>query len=557
MKQLFQNLKTGQTTLEDLPLASIPSDSVQIKTHRSLISLGTERMLVSFSQASLLEKARQQPDRVREVLDKIKTDGLIPTVEAVFSKLDEPLPLGYCNAGEVIGVGSGVHDIKVGDRVASNGAHAEIVTVPRNLVTPIPENVSYDAAAFTVIGSIGLQGLRLANPTLGETVVVTGLGLVGLLTAQLATANGCRVIGFDVDDKKIALAQKLGIEACSAQGSSPTRIVDELTNGIGADAVMITASSKSNSIIKQSAEMCRKRGRVVLVGVIGLNIDRADFYQKEITFQVSCSYGPGRYDNGYEQTGQDYPLAFVRWTENRNFQAVLQCISNNSVHVQELISNYVPFGQAPELYKQLSETDTIATLLTYPDDVILDKKICTASVKKTDINGSQSPVIGIIGAGIFTKATLLPICKKEAIVVKYICSQTGASSTHLAKKFSIPYNTTSFDEVLQDETVTSVIITTRHNLHATMVVSALKKGKHVFVEKPLAIKKDDVPLITAAYTEGKSVMVGFNRRFSPLTLKLKQLLGEGALVNISMTFNAGYIPAAHWTQDPEVGGGES
>lgn len=556
MKQLFQNLKTGQTTLEELPLSSIASDSIQIQTHRSLVSLGTERMLVSFSQASLIEKARQQPEKVKMVLDKIKSDGLKPTLDSVFSRLDEPLPLGYCNAGVVIGVGSGVKDIKLGDRVASNGPHAEIVTVPRNLVSKIPEGVGFDSAVFTVIGSIGLQGLRLANPTLGETIVVIGLGLVGQLTAQLAKANGCRVIGLDVDDKKVKLAISLGIEAVNSSGQNPINLVSTLTNDIGADAVIITASSKSDAIIKQSAGMCRKRGRVVLVGVVGLNINRSDFYEKEITFQVSCSYGPGRYENGYEINGVDYPLPFVRWTENRNFGAVLSCIKNGTVNVKGLISEYVDFEKTPDLYGKLTETESIATIIKYQEEVRLDKKVAFEKLKTAlSTSKTEVPKIGVIGAGIFTKASLLPILKKEDVSLRYICSQGGASSTHLAKKFSADFSTTSFDEVLNDKEVDSVIITTRHNLHSEMVIQALNCGKHVFVEKPLALNREEVDSINAAYGKGQSVMVGFNRRFSPLVTKLKKLLGDASIVNLNMTFNAGAIPSSHWTQDPEVGGG--
>lgn len=385
---------------------------------------------------------------------------------------------------------------------------------------------------------------------------MVGLGLVGLLTIQFAKANGCNVIGLDVDEKKIELAKKLGVDAYNSMGADPIKLINEKTNNNGADSVIITASSKSDLIIKQSAGMCRKRGKVVLVGVVGLDIDRSDFYEKEITFQVSCSYGPGRYENSYEQKGVEYPLPFVRWTENRNFQAVLNCISNGSVNVKELITDHVKFEDTPTLYSKLTTTDSIATIIEYKEEIKHEKKVLVRS-DETDRNKSQNgkPQIGIVGAGLFTKATMLPALIKTDADLKYICSQGGASSTHLAKKFNIKYSTTSFDEVLKDDQLDSIIVTTRHNLHAKMVINTLKSGKHVFVEKPLALNKEDVDSINSLQAGEQTVMVGFNRRFSPLTVKLKQLLGSNSIVNISMTFNAGEIPKNHWTQDPEIGGG--
>jgi len=554
MKQLFQNLKTGETTLEELPMPGIPSGHVQIQTVNSLISLGTERMLVSFSQAGLIDKARQQPEKVKMVLDKIRTDGLFPTIESVFSRLDEPLPLGYCNAGVVIGVGKDIDDIKIGDRVTSNGPHAEVVTIPRNLVAKIPEGVDFESAAFAVIGSIGLQGLRLADPTLGELVVVVGLGLVGQLTAQLAKANGCRVIGLDVDNKKIEIAKSSGIDAVNSLSEDVIEYVKTKSDGYGADAVIITASSKSNEIIKQAAGMCRKRGRVVLVGVVGLDIDRSDFYEKEISFQVSCSYGPGRYENNYEQNGIEYPLPFVRWTENRNFKTILECVRNNSLNVKKLISERVDFESTPKLYADLSTTENIATLIQYAG-CFSDKTVVKTTTENSRPIVCSKGGLGIIGAGLFTKATLLPILKKESISVNCIVSQSGASSTHLAKKFSIPKSSTQYKDVLSDPDINSVIITTRHNMHGEMVVDGLKAGKQVFVEKPLTIDKDDLVKIESALTDTNSIMVGFNRRFSPLSIKMKSYIGKTSLINASLVVNAGMIPQNHWTQNPEVGGG--
>ena len=366
MKQIIQDLKKGDTILEEVPVPIVKSGCVLIKTTRTLVSLGTERMLVDFGKANFIQKAKQQPDKVKMVLDKVKTDGLRPTMEAVFNKLGQPLPLGYCNVGEVVEVGKGVTEFSVGDRVASNGNHAEYVCVPKNLVAKKPDNVSDEEAAFTVIGAIGLQGIHLVNPTFGETVVVIGLGLIGLITAELLKANGCNVIGFDFDSKKIDIAKEKGIIALNpADGSDQVKFVESITNGMGADGVIITASSKDDEIISQSAKMCRKRGRIVLVGVVGLNISRADFYKKEISFQVSCSYGAGRYDEEYEQKGNDYPIGYVRWTEKRNFEAVLNAISKKTLNVKPLITDRIPLENYQKIYGDMSNSRSIASILEY------------------------------------------------------------------------------------------------------------------------------------------------------------------------------------------------
>ena len=351
MKQIIQDLKSGKTILQDLPVPQVRPGHILIRTKRSLVSLGTERMLVEFGKANFIAKARQQPEKVKQVLEKIQSDGLKPTIETVFRKLGEPTPLGYCNAGEVIAVGTGVKDFKIGDRVVSNGQHAEVVCVPQNLAAKIPEVVSYEEAAFTVIGAIALQGIRLIQPTFGETVVVTGLGLIGLIASQLLLANGCEVVGLDFDPEKVALAKQWGVKAFNVSGEAdPVKLVESITNGVGADGVLITASTKSHSVISQAARMSRKRGRIVLVGVVGLNIQRSDFYEKELSFQVSCSYGPGRYDDTYETKGQDYPLAYVRWTEKRNFEAILQALAKGRLQVKPLITEVVNLKDYQNVY---------------------------------------------------------------------------------------------------------------------------------------------------------------------------------------------------------------
>ncbi len=554
MKQLIQNLKTGETILEEIPAPLVKKGHILIKTHRSLVSLGTEKMLVEFGKSNLIAKARQQPEKVIQVLDKIKSDGLIPTLEAVFRKLEEPLPLGYCNAGEVIAVGEDVVDFKIGDRVVSNGPHAEVVCIPKNLVALIPDGVSYEEAAFTVIGSIGLQGIRLVEPTLGETVVVSGLGLIGLITAELLKANGCNVIGYDFDQQKVELASNKGIAAFNlSNGIDPIKTTLELTKNVGADAIIITASTKSNELISQAAKMSRKRGRIVLVGVIGLDINRSDFFEKELTFQVSCSYGPGRYDEEYEKRGLDYPISFVRWTEKRNFEAILNAIEKKRLDVKPLITEQVQLADFQKIYGSLGQGSSIASLLEYPIETNTSPAINLNSFGALpDGNG-----LAIIGAGNFTKMTMMPVLHKLKANLKVIVSSGGVSGTFLAKKYGVATSSTSYEETLKDASIKAVIITTQHNMHANMAIMALEAGKHVFIEKPLAINQLELNTILQVYQRQKlSITVGFNRRFAPMSVKIKQLLqGTAEPLNIIMNFNAGAIPTNHWTQNMQIGGG--
>jgi predicted dehydrogenase/D-arabinose 1-dehydrogenase-like Zn-dependent alcohol dehydrogenase len=552
VKQLIQNLKNGSTILEEIPSPQVRRGSVLIQTTRSLVSLGTERMLVEFGKASYLQKARQQPEKVKQVLDKIQTEGLLPTLEAVFNKLDQPLPLGYCNVGKVIQVGEGVTDFKIGDRVASNGNHAEFVCIPKNLVAKIPDNVSDEEATFTVIGSIGLQGIRLLNPAFGETIVVSGLGLIGLVTAELLMANGCQVIGFDFDQTKIDIAREKGIKAYNlGDGTDPVKIAQEITGGIGVDGVIITASNKSNEIISQAAKMSRKRGRIILVGVIGLDINRSDFYEKELTFQVSCSYGPGRYDDDYEQKGIDYPISFVRWTEKRNFESILFAISSGKLDVKPLITEVVPFENYQEIYGDMKGSRSIASILKYVDSPVLSHSIL---INSNSFVGGKG-IVGIIGAGNFTKMTLMPLFKDLKPNLKYISSAGGLNATSMAKKYGIANSTTDNSAILDDKEIDLVIITTRHNQHASLAIEALHKGKNVFVEKPLALNNEELSQVIEAYKKGNTTLtVGFNRRFSPHAVKMKSLLGDGQM-NVIATMNAGFIPKESWIHDLKVGGG--
>lgn len=554
MKQIIQDLKSGDTILEEVPVPQVKAGSVLIQTTRSLVSLGTERMLVEFGKANLIDKARQQPDKVKQTLDKLKTDGIMPTLEAVFNKLGQPLPLGYCNVGKVIAVGRGVTEFVVGDRVASNGNHAEYVCVPKNLVAKIPDNVSDDEAAFTVIGSIGLEGVRLIKPELGETVVVIGMGLIGLMSAQILIANGCRVVGVEFDQAKLDLAAQWGVIPVNpSKGDDQVKVVEELTGGVGADAVLITASAHTNDIIHNACLMSRKRGRVVLVGVIGLDMRRDDFYKKELSFQVSCSYGPGRYDEDYENKGIDYPLPYVRWTEKRNFETILQLISNKKVDVQSLITENVELENYKEIYGDMRKRGSIASILRYPEVSNISRVV---EIEGKNFNSSKGK-IGIIGAGNYTGSTVIPCLKKADASVKYIASAGGLTAKVMAKKMGAECATSDYKLILQDPEVSLAIITTRHNMHAKMVLETLQAGKSVFVEKPLCLNIDELNEIVDAYKsapQGTTLTVGFNRRFSPFAVKMKQLIGDGPK-NIIATMNAGFIPLDVWVHDLQVGGG--
>ena len=459
MKQLTQNFSSGDTKLELVPLPQPARGQILIRSTVSLVSLGTERMLVEFGKASYLQKARQHPEKVKMVLDKVKTEGLKPTLNAVRNKLDTPLPLGYCNVGVVTKIGRGVTGFTVGDRVVSNGPHAEFVCVGENLVAAVPNDVTDDEAAFTVIASISLQGIRLLAPTFGETVVVYGLGLIGLLTARLLLANGCRVIGVDIDERKLAIAAKDGVEVL--RGGSDATIAEsvaDLTGGIGADGVLITASAKVDSIISDAARMSRQRGRIVLVGVIPLSLNRSEFYNKELSFQVSCSYGPGRYDPNYEERGQDYPIAFVRWTEQRNFEAVLEALAARRLFVQDLITQRVTFDNFGEVYDDMSGGHHIASLLTYPAAGPASEARTISYRKGASSGFGESPPhgatgIAIIGAGNYASATLLPALRDAGANLHTIVSRGGLSAATLAKRFDIAQASTDWAAVLNDENV--------------------------------------------------------------------------------------------------------
>lgn len=560
MKQVLQDLEGGKTLVADVPAPLGRSGHLRISTSVTLVSAGTERMLVDFARGSLISKARQQPERVKEVLRKVKTDGLMPTIDAVRSKLAQPLPLGYCNVGRVIEVGGGVEGFSAGDRVVSNGKHAEVVVVPQTLCARIPDGVPDDHAAFAVLGAIALQGARLAEPTLGEAFVVTGLGLIGLMAVQVLRANGCRVLGIDTDPSRLEMARRFGAETVDlSKGEDPLARALAFSRGRGVDGVLLTLSTKSSEPLSQAARMCRKRGRVVLVGVAGLEIDRADFYEKEISFQVSCSYGPGRYDPAYEDKGQDYPIGFVRWTEQRNFEAVLDLMASGALDVAPLISHRFAIDEAGKAYDLLASGDpSLGVLLDYPEQPGRDRlqsRVLVAGNSTAPVAGVA--VTGFIGAGAYGGRVLVKAFKAAGAVLDTVVSANAVSAADLGSRAGFRQAASDADAVLGSDAIDTVVIATRHDTHAAYVRKALEAGKHVFVEKPLCLTLDELAAIQADHAaSGRVLMVGFNRRFAPMVVKMRELLsriaGPKALV---MTVNAGEIPTAHWTQDPAVGGG--
>jgi predicted dehydrogenase len=526
-------------------------------------------MLLEFGKAGWFEKVRQQPEKFRIVLDKIKADGLIPTLEAVNRKLDQPLPLGYCNVGTAIDVGLGVTGVAVGDRMVSNGKHAEVVSVPMNLSAKVPDNVPDDEAAFTVIGAVSLQGIRLVQPSLGDAVVVIGLGLIGLITVQLLREHGCRVLGIDFDSQRTDLARQFGAEIVNPSFEEDAiAAAHELSRGRGVDAVIIAASTNSSKPVHEAALMCRKRGRIVLVGVTGLELSRADFFEKELSFQVSCSYGPGRYDANYEQNGVDYPFGFVRWTAQRNFEAVLDLMAARKLDVKPLISHRFPIADAGKAYELIGATaKSLGILLEYStgtqkSEVDLRQPMIMLSTTDHSQREQTTGTVAFIGSGNYASATLIPSFRKAGAQLRTVCSIGGLSAFHAARKFGFEQTTTDAGGIFSDSRIDAVVISTRHDSHAGLVLRALSAGKHVFVEKPLALTVTDLDEIERTYLalirSGRNpiLMIGFNRRFAPHVRKVKSLLSGVKQPKVfALTVNAGAIPLDHWTQDGAVGGG--
>jgi predicted dehydrogenase len=567
MKQIIQSLKTGDVKIADVAAPLVRSGYALIESSCSLISTGTEKMLVDFGKANIFQKISQQPDKVRMVLDKVKTDGFNSTYQAVKNKIDQPMAMGYSNVGKIIALGTSYPKFKIGDRVVSNSKHAEFVVAPFNLCAKIPNNVSDESASFTVLGSIALHSVRLANPSLGEKVVVIGLGLVGLLAVQIFRAHGCRVLGIDSNQKRLQLANQFGAETVDlSRGENPLEFAEKFTHGIGVDAVVIAASTDSNLPIHQAAAMSRKRGRIVLVGTAGLNLSRADFYEKEISFQVSCSYGPGRYDKDYEENGQDYPIGYVRWTEQRNFEAILEMLEDKTLNVDPLISHRIDIENAKNAYDLFqSEVPPLGILLRYScqysqaQSVVKNKNINVTNFSLSE--NKKATKVNFIGSGNFALTSLMPNFKICGAILRTVISATGVSGWYAANKFGFEYSSTDPNFALGDPVANTIVVATRHDSHAKYVIEALNAGKNVFVEKPLALSLDDLSEISSLYNRmdldtRPILMVGFNRRFSPQVLKMKELIGTSPLpVAITTTINAGYIDGSSWTQDLSVGGG--
>ena len=572
MKQVL--IKRGQIIIEDVPLPIVDKGSVLVKVKYSLISAGTESAGVAASGESILKKALKQPDKVKQILSMVKTQGLSETIDKVKGKLESANPTGYSCAGIVIDVGENVRDIKTGDRVACGGAgyanHAEIVCVPRNLVVKMPDGLDLKQAASVTLGAIAMQGVRRAAPTFGETVAVIGLGLVGQITVQILKVAGCHVIGMDLIESRVQLAQSLGMDwGVIIEKTDPVEQVMRYTSGIGTDATIITAATESNLPVQQAMEMTRKKGKVVVVGNVGLHLQRQPFYEKEIDFLISCSYGPGRYDETYEEEGIDYPYAYVRWTENRNMQEYFRMLSESKINFKALISKEYDIADAPEAYRELKESSDrpLGGLLRYgseePSVETSNGSESLSAERKVLVNAKPIKKEGIInvaviGAGSFAQSVHLPNLRKlpDLYNIYAIVTRTGNNAKQVAKKFGANYCTTDYQEILQDENIDMVLIATRHNLHAPMAMEAAKTGKAVFLEKPMALNQEELDELVKVLKETQvPFMVGFNRRFSPFAVRAKEIISQrqNPLI-INYRVNAGYIPLDHWVHTEEGGG---
>lgn len=563
MKQILQHLNDGKTVVEEVPVPVVKPGMVLVRTAASLVSAGTERMVVDFASKNLIGKAASRPDLVRQVINKAMREGLIPSIEAAFNKLDQPMPLGYSSAGTVVEIGEDVMDFKTGDRVACAGGgyavHAEYNLVPVNLVSRLPEAVDFGSAAFTTLGAIALHGFRLASPQLGEKVCVIGLGLLGLLAAQVARAAGCSVFGVDLSEDRIALAQKMGFSA--AHRTSCVDMVAGLTNGLGFDHVLICADTNSNDPVELAGEITRDRATVVAIGAVGMEIPRKRYYEKELEFKISRSYGPGRYDPEYEEGGIDYPLGYVRWTEGRNLQAFVDLMAAGKVDVHPLITHRIPIEAAPRAYDLISgdlNEPFLGVLLTYPD------KVETGSVRKvlvTPAATNKSPDIrlGVLGAGNFAQAVFLPVIRKVGgVQLSGIATASGMSAQQAAKKYGFGFATTVEEEILENKDINTVVLLTRHQHHARQVLKALRHQKAVYCEKPLALNPAELAEIEEELTRENSPLltVGFNRRFAPMTLALAEFINQRTEpLFMQYRVNAGYLPLNHWLHDPNQGGG--
>ncbi len=564
MKQIVQDLGKKETRVIEVPIPKPGKGEALVRTGASLVSAGTERMLVQFAEKSLLGKAKARPDLVKQTLDKVRREGLISTVDAVRNKLDEFLPLGYSSAGTIIDMGEGLQGYRVGDRVACAGGgfavHAEYAVIPRNLMSLLPDEVDLEQGAFATLGAIALHGFRLAELQIGERVAVIGLGLVGLMAVQIARSAGCRVLGIDINMDRVELSRKLGVEAVSVEGAVEKGRAE--TGGKGFDAVIICAATESSNPVELAGEIARDRARVISVGAVGLKIPRNLYYEKELTFLVSRSYGPGRYDPAYEEGGQDYPIGYVRWTEGRNLSAFVDLLVDGRVDVDTLITHRFPIAKGTEAYELItarSDDPFVGILLTYPETedkmLPIDKQYPVRDVQTAPVDKVN---LGVIGAGNFAKSTLLPNLRgMDGLELVAIASARGLKSSHAAERFGFGYAATETEQILRDESINTIAILTRHDLHAALTVAGLSAGKNVFCEKPLALDLDQLEEVNQALNEtDKLLMVGFNRRFASLSIALKSFMETTPGPKV-MTYriNAGPLPSNHWLYDPVEGGG--
>lgn len=570
MKQILQSFKTGELWLAEVPAPMCRANGIVMRNRVSFVSAGTERMLVDFAKRSLVGKAFQMPDQVKKVIRKIKNEGFFETLEKVQAKLDQPIPLGYSSAGVVCEVDARVEGIGVGDRVACGGAgfanHAEYNFVPKNLVVKIPECVSFEDASCATVGSIAMQGIRQCDLRLGESVAIIGLGLLGMLALQMVKASGCRVIGFDPNSARCKLALELGADVAVSEGLEDAALV--FSQGYGVDAVLITAATQSDEPVTVAAEICRMKGRVVATGLVGMNLPREQYYKKELDFKLSLSYGPGRYDPVYEEGGVDYPFGYVRWTEQRNMQAFVDLVAMGKISPGKLITHRFAFDNALEAYELLlgkAHEPYLGVVLEYADADMTEK----ALGQRVDFENKPKPVmsdscskhaagVSFIGCGNFAKAVLLPTLKKQAgVMLRGLCTASGMSCGETAKKERFAFATTDQDEILKDKATDLVFVTTRHHQHAQQVCDCLKAGKNVFVEKPLALTRNQLDeVIEVVMSSAANVTVGFNRRFSPHAKLIKDYFSKRACpLMLRYHVNAGIIPKDVWVQDPEIGGG--
>ena len=563
MKQVLQNRKTGRPFVGEVPVPALQRGRVLVRTVASLISAGTERAAVELVSKGLVQEARQRPDLVKAVVAKVKNEGILSTFASVRDKMAASQALGYSAAGIVAAVADDVSEFQIGDRVACAGvgfaSHAEVLSVPKNLCVHLPEDVSFESGAYGTLGAIALQGVRLAEPTLGESVVVIGLGLVGQLTVQLLKANGCRVFGLDLDQSRVALALELGADKAVVSTDEAAKEIEKWTRGHGADAVLITAATDSNQPIELAARVSRLKGRVIVVGMTRMDIPRAPFFSRELKLIISMSYGPGRYDPEYEERGHDYPLPYVRWTEKRNIESFLELVGEKRINVERLTTHRFPIAEADRAYQLISgdvQEPNLGVVLNYDPEAEVVRKISLGAapvVRKSE----KSIVLGVIGAGGYVPAMLLPHFKTEGVEFRSIATASGISAHDVGKRFGFAYAVSSTDEVLDDADVNLVVVGTRHDLHAELARKALERNKHVFVEKPLALNDDELDsVMAAAESSTGKLMVGFNRRFSPLAQRAKEFFnGRDTPLSILYRVNAGRIPKEHWTQNADEGGG--